>query len=82
MVRTQIQLTKEQTVTLRKLAASRGVSVAKLIRQGIDLYLRQSGSTNEHVKRRRALSFAGGFGSGKRDLAVRHDQYLAETYAQ
>ena len=43
MVRTQIQLTKQQSATLRKLAASRGVSAAELIRQGVDLYLRQSG---------------------------------------
>ena len=82
MVRTQIQLTKQQSASLRKLAASRGVSVAELIRQGIDLYLRQPGPANEQMKRRRALSIAGRFRSGKRDLSARHDQYLAEAYSR
>lgn len=36
MVRTQIQLTEEQSRTLKKLAMTRHLSVAELIRQAVD----------------------------------------------
>ncbi|MFH1703720.1 MAG: CopG family transcriptional regulator [Nitrospirota bacterium] len=36
MVRTQIRLTEEQAKTLKKLASTRHLSVAELIRQAVD----------------------------------------------
>ena len=41
MVRTQIQLTEEQSMTLKKMAAQRNMSMDELIRQGIDYYIQQ-----------------------------------------
>ena len=81
MVRTQIQLTKEQLAALKRLAAERGVSVAELVRQGVEVVLREA-STDLEERRRRAMSIAGKFRSGLTDLSVRHDDYLAEIYEE
>ena len=36
LVRTQIQLTEEQAVKLKRMAAERGVSMAEVIRDAVD----------------------------------------------
>jgi hypothetical protein len=82
MVRTQIQLTEEQSATLRKIAAKRNISMAELIRQGIDFYLRTCGTIGQEERRQRAIKAAGQFHSGKTDLSEKHDAYLAEVYGK
>ena len=54
MLRTQIQLAEEQLTRLKAVAARRGVSIAKLIRQGIDIMLAQSGERSPEEMYRRA----------------------------
>ena len=80
MVRTQVQLEEEQAKALRRLAADRGVSVAQLIREGVETVLRSSHSRSTAERRRRLLSAVGRFRSGLRDVSSRHDHYLAEAY--
>ena len=80
MIRTQIQLTEEQSVMLKKLAAKRSISMAELIRQGIDFYIRACGTVSQEERRQRAIEAAGQFHSGKTDLSEKHDMYLAEVY--
>jgi len=80
MIRTQIQLTEEQAQRLRSIALERGVSVAELIRQSIDLYIQSSMQPTPAEKRLRALSIAGIGASGRTDLSTEHDRYLAEAY--
>ena len=80
MVRTQIQLTEEQSKALKKVAAQRNLSMAELIRQGIDFYLRSCGTISQEERRQRAIKAAGQFHSGQADLSEKHDQYLAEVY--
>ena len=82
MIRTQIQLTEEQSRTLKSLAARRGVPVAELIRQSVDSYIRSSIGLDDQERRRRAIAAAGKFRSGQTDVSVDHDRYLAEAYAQ
>lgn len=82
MVRTQVQLTETQMRTLKRLATERGVSVAALIRQGVDLLVRTAGGVDETRQRQRALAVVGRFHSGRGDLAAEHDRYLNETYRQ
>lgn len=77
MVRTQIQLTREQAHALRDLAARRGVSMAEIIRIAVQ---REIDQTDRAERRRRALTAAGRF-SGPPDLSVNHDSYLAEDFA-
>ena len=80
MVRTQIQLTDEQSAVLKRVAREEGVSMAELIRRGVDLYLDATAGAGEDERRRRALEAAGRFRSGAGDLSSRHDQHLAEAY--
>ncbi len=80
MVRTQIQLTEEQSKALKKLSAQRDISVAELIRQGVDSLLRSSGTISQTERRQRAIKAAGQFRSGQADLSEKHDVYLAEVY--
>jgi hypothetical protein len=80
MVRTQVQLTEAQMRMLKRLATERGVSVAELIRQSVDLFVRSVGAVDDQEQRRRALATAGRFRSGRKDLAAEHDRHLAEAY--
>jgi hypothetical protein len=80
MVRTQIQLAEEQAKALKKISAQKNISMAEVIRQGIDFYLRSSGMISQEERRQRAIKIAGQFHSGKTDLSENHDLYLAEAY--
>lgn len=80
MIRTQIQLTEEQLERLRRLAAERGISLAELVRQSVDVFVRTQNLVDPEDQRRRALQAAGRFRSGRRDLAGQHDRYLTEAY--
>lgn len=82
MVRTQIQLTEEQSQALKRLASERRISVAELIRQAAEDLLRQSSTLSRVEMKRRALAAAGRFRSGEKDLSTRHDEYLAEIYGE
>jgi len=77
----QIQLTKDQIITLRRMAADQNTSVAELIRQSIDHLIQKSGYTDMAERRRRAIRAAGRFKSGQTDIAERHDDYLDEITA-
>jgi hypothetical protein len=81
MLRTQIQLKKEQMEWLRSKARARGVSVSQLIRESIKFYQ----THEEHLpedRKRKALEAVGRFSSGTSDVSERHDDYLAEAYAK
>jgi hypothetical protein len=77
VVRTQVQLTEEQASALKRLAAERGVSMATLVREGVD---RVVGEDTWEAKRRRALAVVGKYRSGHTDIARNHDKYLAEDF--
>ncbi len=78
MVRTQIQLTEEQSAELKRIAIERGVSVAEVVRDGIARIIKESRGVNRHEKRRRALAAVGQF-KGPSDLSQRHDDYFVES---
>ncbi len=82
MIRTQIQLTDDQYSALKEHARDRSVSMAEIIRESVELYLRQSNFQSREEKRRRALEVGGQFGSGLGDLAEQHDRYLDEAYTK
>ncbi|MHB9149701.1 MAG: CopG family transcriptional regulator [Thermoleophilia bacterium] len=81
MIRTQIQLRAEQASRLREAAAAQNVSLAELIRRGVDLVLDQS---QESLPGHRldALRVVGAFDSGIPSIAERHDDELAEAYLE
>jgi hypothetical protein len=80
MVRTQIQLTEEQARKVKKIAASRGVSMAEVIRDALEGAIRSYPGGASEQKRKRALEIIGKFRSGKRDVSRKHDAYLAEAW--
>ena len=79
MVRTQIQLTKEQAERLKRVAAQRGESMAEVLRSLVDEHLMDEPSRTERL--RRALEVPGRFRSGRSDISEKHDDYLAEDFA-
>ncbi len=81
MVRTQIQLTKRQSASLKRIAMERHISMAEVIRQGVDAYLK-NGTPSPEERRERAIAISGKFHSRYSDLSINHDKYLAENYAK
>ena len=82
MVRTQIQLSKEQSKILKRLAAERDASVAALIREAVDMYVASKNKPDREELKRRALSVIGKYRSKERDISINHDKYLAEDFAK
>jgi len=78
MVRTQVQLTESQFAALKRAARERGVSIAALIREAVDLAVAQPSES----RRARALRVAGISSSGLSDVAVDHDRYLEDAYLE
>lgn len=79
MVRTQIQLTEEQAASLKRIASEANKSVAALIRECVDSYVRASAAMDEAERDRRALALVGLFNSGLGDLGEEHDKYFVEA---
>jgi predicted DNA-binding protein len=79
MIRTQVQLTKEQYELLRELSHSRGESVAAIVRQAIEQFL-LSRKPDRASLYRQALSVVGKYQAGAGDVSLEHDRYLEEAY--
>jgi hypothetical protein len=80
MVRTQIQLDEKQLKALRLYSAETGRSVADLVREGVELYLRSQQRPSRAEQVRRAIAATGKFSSGTADGSANHDRYLAEAF--
>lgn len=80
MVRTQIQLTEEQAKQIKRIAASRGVPMAEVIRDAVEGTIRSSAIVISEERRNRALEIVGKFKSGKKNISRKHDSYLAEAW--
>jgi hypothetical protein len=80
-VRTQISLTADQAAGLSRLARERGVSMAAVVRDAVDVVLAQH---SQDGRWERALAMIGRYRSkdGATDVAENHDAYLAETYRE
>ncbi len=82
MVRTQIQLTEEQAAKLKAIAGRRGVSMAELVRQGVEMLLAQGSERSPLELRQRAKLAAGRHHSGLHDVATSHDKYLGKDFSE
>ena len=78
-MRTQIQLTEAQAEGLRRVAAKRGVSLAALIREGVDHTLE---AADRDVLWERAFAVVGKYVDPEpgANVSEDHDLYLAEAY--
>lgn len=79
MIRTQVQLSDQQSRALKETAAARGVSIAEVIRQALDQHLREQAGES---RRQRAIRAIGGYRSGRHDVSNRHDDHLADAFAE
>ncbi len=82
MIRTQVQLTEKQLEALRQAAATTGRSVADLVREGVDQYLRGRSELGREERIERAIRIAGRFASGRTDVSANHDRHLAEAFGE
>lgn len=84
MIRTQMQLPAEQIDRLKRLAAERRVSVAELVRKGVEVVLNEADRADGWKRtwealeagwaKQRAMPDDG----GPTDVAVNHDKYLTD----
>jgi hypothetical protein len=81
MVRTQIQLTNQQARRLRAEARDRGLSLAEVIRQYVDLGL-SAEAPNRDALYDRAAALVGRFHDlhDAADIARHHDRYLDDAF--
>ena len=77
VIRTQIQLTEDQARALRRVARSRGVSMAAVIRELLD----QALTSSHDAKVERALAVAGRFRSGVGHVSRDHDRELEDAFS-
>lgn len=81
MIRTQIQLSEEQARRVKAMARRQGVSMAELIRRGLDrLLAEEEPARARHWSEAEALVGAFVDAAAGRDVAARHDAYLDEAY--
>ena len=80
MVRTQIQLTEQQSMGIKAMAKAQGISTAEVIRRAITVLLESSIMVDESEKHARAMRIVGRFRSGRHDISKKHDAYLSEAY--
>ena len=80
MIRTQIQLTEAQAESIRRMAGDKQLSMAEIIRQGVDMLLRAPLVPDHGSRVQRALAAAGRFRSGHTETSEAHDEVLAATY--
>ena len=80
MIRTQIQLDRDQYERLKVLAARRSKSFAQLVREGVDYVL---ASEQEESAWDRFLNAAGSCRTedGATDVSSSHDTYLSDAFA-
>jgi len=82
MIRTQIQLTKEQVKAIKRVAAAQGESLAAVVRRAIDMMLKAAPAEDREDQRKRALEIVGKFRSGRSDVSTSHDSHLAEAFRE
>jgi predicted transcriptional regulator len=82
MVRTQIQLSEAQSEAVKKLARERSVSMAAVIRDAVDEYVRRESGVSMDERWQRSLAAVGGFHSGRNDLSQTHDDEFAAAASE
>lgn len=80
MIRTQIQLTAEQSRRLKRIAQRKGISVAEVIRQSIDIVTVSEGMPDRDEMKARARLLFGKYQDNASDVSERHDRYLSEAF--
>ena len=82
MVRTQIQLSEDEVAAIKRLARERAVSMAAVIREAVDRYVRRESGVSLDERWQRSLAAVGGFHSGGANLSATHDDEFAAAASE
>ncbi len=82
MVRTQISFEEDQMRRLRRAASRRGVSIAAIVREAVEREIGEEDAVRRARMTRALTATDAGFRSGRSDISQRHDDHLAEIYAE
>jgi len=82
MVRTQIQLSEEEAVAVKRLARERSVSMAAVIRAAVDQYVQRESGESLDERWQLSLAAVGGFRSGGANLSQTHDDEFAAAASE
>jgi len=82
VIRVQIQFTSVQLAALRRESQRLGVSQSEVVRRSLEVYLGQRSAPDRAAARERARRLLGAFSGGPADVALRHDEYLAEALSR
>jgi len=82
MKRTQIQLTDKQYKLIKELSAEKEISMAETIREAITFYTSSNATITRDTRIRDALSIIGKYSSVKKDISIKHDEYLEEAFKE
>jgi hypothetical protein len=77
----QIQFTDQQARAIRQAAQRREVSQSELVRLSVDSFLGARPGPDRTALRARARALVGAFAGAETDIALRHDDYLADSIA-
>ena len=80
MAQVEVLFTDAEVAALEKMARAQRVSVAELIRKEMGNLILSAPRRTDADQRAKARAMCGRYRSGCRDLAQRHDDYLAEIY--
>ena len=80
MKRTQIQLTEKQYKLIKEISAKKNISMAEVVREAISVYSSTTATVPRDVLIKDALSLVGKYSSGKKDLSLKHDDYLEKAF--
>ena len=79
MIRTQIQLSEEQSSQLKEMAHESDESMAAIIRKALDQFLLKQ-QPNRRTLYRQALEIVGKYRAGFPDISMEHHSYLEEEF--
>lgn len=79
MANAKLDVDEGQLRALQLLASARNLPVEEVLRQAIENYLRLNAGENPESVRRKAISAANKFRSGRKDISRKHDDYLAKA---
>jgi hypothetical protein len=79
MIRTQISMTGAQADALRRVATTRRISQAAVLRDALDVVVANEERTRRIDRARRSL---GSFSSGFADTSAEHDAALDDAFSQ
>ncbi|MCX6383496.1 MAG: ribbon-helix-helix protein, CopG family [Actinobacteria bacterium] len=82
MKRTQIQLTDKQYKLLKELSSEKNISMAEVIREAFSFYSSSTATIARDARIRDALSIIGKYNSGKKDISIKHDEYLEKAFKE